>query len=1499
MALTVERGTFTKTTSTSIPVSQTVTLVDSTLTPKAIILFTTGQTAGDTFTDDARFSYGFSDGTNDACQAFRMDESAKAETYVWHNDSIISIHDLVGAGEISVATVSSVAAGSFTLSWTAQTDTNALIIHYIVIGGSDILNASVVNGTVVDTNTGNHSWNGTGTTFTPQFALTMTGADSLGTLNTINSSLDRATISIGATDGTNQWVVSGRDETVATSDCDMYIDNAACMANHDPANGAIDYLANFVSFNNAAGGGITLNVTNGATATTQPVAFLFFESSSTTGFECGTFQQRSGTGTQDITFTNTLLDPSLVFLGGINSASNATLVGNMYLGFGSADGTRQGCGYFGNTNAVATFTAVSSGSSTKVYRIATPAATATSSTTNAECTMNDMATRGKFQLNWTTADTTLRRMAFWTVGEVPLLVTQTTTHKYNLSAMVTASSTHRYHVGDLFTKCKVGTITKDTTSGVHTQNFTNELGFRPSAMMFWVTNRTASGTGAHIQEGIGFSDGTNNFSIATSQEDGTLNADANARSSSTASILLINQTTTTIEFDGKPIFGETGFDVEYASANTTAYKISYIAWGGSQISNVIVTSQLHAGTGSRTYTNVGFQGDIAIFLGNSAATNGVVSETGQGIGVATASNQWAITVDANTGFPTDTSRSQVTDKCMRVHTLGGAGSFITDAAFTAFTSNGYTLNYTTAATADAFGVLVIKGGLWDVGTFNQATSNGNQQVNITADRVPLGVLLGSFGDVATTSLVNEYRFSLGASDVTSNTSTWNGAVDGTSSNRTNDSDFSDTKCMRMITPGTTPAMHTEAQMASFANGSFTINNTTTDATSRQICFVCLSEVVAALEAVSQTSIHKYNMLQYVAPTTIQKYNLRAYLSQTSIQKYTLRNFVAITTAIQKYNLRQFVPQTIINKYNLRQYIPQTNIHKYNLRKLIASLTIHKYNLRRFIAESSVQKYNLRVFTAITTNINKYNLRHYLSQTTIQKYNLRHFLSQTNIQKYNLRHYLSQASIQKYNLRQLIAQTSIHKYTIIQIATVIATNIHKYNLRQYVPQTLIQKYHLRNFVAITASIQKYNLIQNIIQNTIQKYNLRRLATASNIHRYNLIQNILSPSIQKYNLKQNITQTSIQKYTLRTFVAISNSIHKYNNLHFIMQTSIHKYALRVTVAATASIHKYRLFAAAIQTSIHKYNLKQNILAASIQKYHIIQVNQVIAVLIAKYNMRQYIISPSIQKYNLRTIVAITTNIQKYNLIHYLTLTSIHKYTLRHNIAQTTIHKYRLLQNILQTSIQKYNLRALVAPTVSIQKYNLRQLIAQINIQKYNLKQVILSTSTHKYHIIIENVVIAALIAKYNLRQYVVIPATQKYNILNTIALSSTHKYNLRHNIVQLSIHKYNLIARVLSSSIHKYHMRRFIPVDTFHKYNIRQLATATSIHKYNIFSVLQVLVQTIHKYNLRRFVITNSIHKYTVGILKRHLVSLFNAPGKAIENTKGSKLLQDFIKGMWPT
>lgn len=1406
--------------------------------------------------------------------------------------------------------MSSFGTGFFGLNWSTQTDTNAVVYHYIVVGGDDITNVSVVETATGQSNSGQYSYNGTGTSFQPDFALCMVSSAGYGGLTGVNSfnvSGDFAKIAIGACTSTSrQFAIVARTESIGTADTDMYHSGTLCMADLNIGSGALVHDAAFVSFNNAAGGGITVDC-NIPAFDTDRYAFLFVKGGA---WEAGVFQQRSGTGTQDVTFANTALTPKLIQLAGINSASTDTSVVNNYVGIGATDGTRQGCCWCGDQNGAGTMVVTRANSTSQVYRQATPNATPSSSTTDAQCTISSMSTPGQVTLNWGTADTTLRRMAYWVVGTQPNYVTATSIHKYDIIATVTSTSTHKYHMGDLVLDCKTGVITKDTTSGAHTQNFTNELGFRPAAMMFWTTLNTAAGTSGHISQGLGFSDGTNNFSIAASQEDNTLNADGAARSSSTASILLIDQTSNTILFDGKPVFGANGFDIQYASANTTAYKISYIAWGANAL-QASVTSQTHAGTGSQTYSNVGFQGDVAIFLGNSCAANGTTSEPNIGIGVADGTNQWAVRVDSNTGFPTDTSRSQVTDKCIRVHTAGGAGSFITDAAFTAFTSNGYTLNYTSATTADVFGVLVMKGGLWNIGAFNQNTSNGTQQVNTTAGRIPLAVFLASYGFSANASLQDGWQFSIGASDVTTDVSSWCGAQDNLNGvNRTNDTDHSETKCLRCIAPGTTPTMQTETEMDSFADGSFTVNNTTTDATSRQVCYIVLSEAAPQTEPVTQTSIHKYDLLQNITSTSIHKYDLAHYLAQALIAKYDILNVVTASTSIHKYDILQNVLESSIHKYHLFQNILQTNIHKYNLLQNILSNSIHKYNSTHYVKAGKAKlviHIPLYIYPFHWIENNEWEqvadlVAAYPDVEFVLKVNPESgpgssqnsdfttgfgiLTGQGNTSHMKIIGYV----FTSYGARPIAdVKTDVDRYVSWYGQYIrgifldemeddtgdeayyseITAYCHERNLFTWgnPGKNIAESYVSGNTLDIfqISETDGYPTSETIAANTFNgtyptskfavgiynasSYNTSLLEDFATKAQYLFVTSDVGPNPYD-TVSQYIDDLAVHSGKL------IGSIHKYSLFHNVLESSIHKYHLFQDILQT-SIHKYDIesaVSAVLQTSIHKYDLLQNVLQSSIHKYDLVQ--NVINTTIHKYHLFQDIIQTSIHKYDLLQNI-VQSSIHKYHLFHNVLQDTIHKYDLRQYIPQTSVHKYDLLHYILENSIHKYHLFADILQT-TIHKYDLLQNILQTSIHKYNLESLtaVLQSSIHKYDIL-QNIVQSS-IHKYDLLQYILQTSIHKYDLFQNIMQASIHKYDLLNTILQSSIHKYDLLQDILQTTIHKYDLRQYIAAASVHKYDLIQYILANTVHKYDL---LHYVVQTgIHKYNLLQDIVESSIHKY---------------------------------------
>jgi hypothetical protein len=773
-----------------------------------------------------------------------MDESAESERYTFRDDSIICIIDLATAAIVSQGTISAVAAGSFTINWTVQTDTNALNIHYEVIGGSDITNVSVVSAAIGSTATGNRSFTGSGASWTPDFALCMSGTENNGVgYNTLTSSTDTAFFCIGACDPVNEWVAWARDETVATSDTDMYINPSACLATCSTADGTITFLANFVSFDNAAGGGITVNVTDGAANTTCRVAFLLVKGGL---WECGTFQQRSGTGTQDVTFGEAHLDPELVFLAGINSASSATVVANSYFAIGASDGTNEGASWWGNQNGQGTFITSHVDVNDKVYRQGAPAATASSSTTVAACDMSDMTTVGKFTLNWTTADTTLRRMAYWTVG---VAGAANFTRSPSTDSVTVSESLLGYKPGPA--QVKFGTITKDATTGAHTQNFTNELGFRPKGMIFWSTGQTATGSAANAFMGVGMTtdNAAGDWGYAGSQVDATATASSNTNTASkpNSCIVITTPGTSTVIAEGAANFQNNGFDIAWASTTTSAtqFKINYFAFTAPNIAQIYSGTQtIPAGTGNWNITAPGFTGTIAFFGGGSIGAN---ASTGAmpvpAFGVAmNDTKQWAVCSAADNANTTNNARRQRTDRCLQsMNTVSGFPANAAEISFTSWLSNGLSVNVI-ATDNDDIQLMVIRGGDWDLGALTQPTSTGDQIVDTTdADFNVKGVLFSSFNNTATTSAVDHVRLTFGGGDGTNECCSWIGSTDNVTTTVAK-SDHSESKSIRLLTEASGgPTVDAEADLTAVGTGDFTLNWPDIDATGRQVCWLACGD----------------------------------------------------------------------------------------------------------------------------------------------------------------------------------------------------------------------------------------------------------------------------------------------------------------------------------------------------------------------------------------------------------------------------------------------------------------------------------------------------------------------------------------------------------------------------------------------------------------------------------------------------------------------------------
>jgi len=233
--------------------------------------------------------------------------------------------------------------------------------------------------------------------------------------------------------------------------------------------------------------------------------------------------------------------------------------------------------------------------------------------------------------------------------------------------------------------------------------------------------------------------------------------------------------------------------------------------------------QSRATTGNQSYTGVGFQPKLVIFYKMFASADG----SRHMFGVAmSASQEWSCSYDNQHNLSTANENSAFrNDACIADE---AAGSELRKADFVSMDADGFTLNWSIASTAQDVNYLALGGDDLDVdiGTFNLATSTGNQSVTGIGFQ-PKGVMFANCLDNVTPGFfTGAANWSLGVG--VSSSSRWAMAAhsqDNTGA-ATNGSALVVDKCL--IRSSATAIAHAADFVSNDADG-FTINVTSAPA----------------------------------------------------------------------------------------------------------------------------------------------------------------------------------------------------------------------------------------------------------------------------------------------------------------------------------------------------------------------------------------------------------------------------------------------------------------------------------------------------------------------------------------------------------------------------------------------------------------------------------------------------------------------------------------------
>lgn len=280
----------------------------------------------------------------------------------------------------------------FTINWT-DAPTSAWIIHYLVLGGSDL--SAAATRISVPAVTGNQATTGIG--FLPSAMLTCCVAAATSSTN--------ANITVGMATGTAERAsVNYRDaDAAATMDVASHQISTRLMSIISGASTTVLFAGDHVSFD---ADGFTINWATTAGALSNGVGILALGGISA---QAGVETQKTSTGTKATTGLG--FEPEALIGASINLASSASVdTGSAKLSVGASDGTNEGHSWLQSADATADSDVDQRTEATKFLGFSTQP-----STTLAECDVSSFDSDG-FTLDWTTADATAREFAYLALG---------------------------------------------------------------------------------------------------------------------------------------------------------------------------------------------------------------------------------------------------------------------------------------------------------------------------------------------------------------------------------------------------------------------------------------------------------------------------------------------------------------------------------------------------------------------------------------------------------------------------------------------------------------------------------------------------------------------------------------------------------------------------------------------------------------------------------------------------------------------------------------------------------------------------------------------------------------------------------------------------------------------------------------------------------------------------------------------------------------------------
>jgi hypothetical protein len=409
---------------------------------------------------------------------------------------------------------------------------------------------------------------------------------------------------------------------------------------------------------------------------------------------------------------------------------------------------------------------------------------------------------------------------------------------------------------------KTGTFAKATSVGAQT---ITGVGVLPKAVIFWWTRQTSLGELASVLVGYGFATnygGTyQNLGVAFASDDNAGTSNTGRRRSETYSIIILSNGNPTLAAQASvTTFNSDGFVLNWQTNEARADIIHYIVLGGDDLTTARAGSfSLSTSTGTQDITSVGFQPDFAMFLWTfteSVDTNAAEAEVGLGFAVSSTKRGALVANSEDAESTSDTWQQQRTDSCILLldPPSGGQDARID---FSQFLVNGFRVNKIDApAASTSIFYLALKGGNYDVGSFNSPTTTGSQDITALGFQ-PALVMLATQGRTASTSIGSHAEIALGAATSASNKGvTWFEDRDNSGTSN-NEMETLNTRVIQWRSSDTF-TLSGSADFVSFLSSGFRLSWTNAESSARQLIYVAFGGDNYELDLEAQWTSVYYN-----------------------------------------------------------------------------------------------------------------------------------------------------------------------------------------------------------------------------------------------------------------------------------------------------------------------------------------------------------------------------------------------------------------------------------------------------------------------------------------------------------------------------------------------------------------------------------------------------------------------------------------------------------------